>query len=203
MSKKLAAGSRTIVLDVKAGSGAFMRDGESAGVLAREMVAIGKACGRKMAAFVTNMDVPLGCNIGNSLEVVEAIGVLRGDIDSELRTLCLHLAAAMISLGLEMEFASALEAATACLEEGRAFEKFVQWIEAQGGNADWVRNPSLFPKASSVYAVRANNSGYIARMHTEQIGLCAVMLGAGRIRKEDPVDFAAGIVLKKKYYQNY
>ena len=198
MSKKLAAGSRTIVLDVKAGSGAFMRDGESAGVLAREMVAIGKACGRKMAAFVTNMDVPLGCNIGNSLEVVEAIGVLRGEITGDLRILCLHLAAAMISLGLEMEFAAALALATACLEEGRAFEKFVQWIEAQGGNADWVRNPSLFPEASSVYAVRANNSGYIARMHTEQIGLCAGLLGAGRIRKDDPVDYAAGIVLKKK-----
>ncbi len=198
MSKKLAAGSRTIVLDVKAGSGAFMRDGESAGVLAREMVAIGKTCGRKMAAFVTNMDVPLGNNIGNSLEVIEAIGVLQGEIHGELRTLCLHLAAAMISLGLEMDFETALDTATACLDEGRAFDKFTQWIKAQGGRIEWVLNPSLFPVASSVYPVRSLGAGYITHMNTEQIGLCAGMLGAGRVRKEDPVDFAAGIVLCKK-----
>lgn len=198
MSKKLAAGSQTIVLDVKAGSGAFMRDSESAGVLAREMVAIGKACGRKMAAFVTNMDVPLGNNIGNALEVVEAIGVLRGAIGGELRSLCLHLAAAMISLGLSLDFESALDTAAACLEDGRAFEKFTQWIQAQGGCIDWVLNPSLFPTAAFVYAVKANRAGYIGQMHTEQIGLCAGMLGAGRIRKDDPVDFAAGIVLEKK-----
>ncbi|MBR5280498.1 MAG: thymidine phosphorylase [Clostridia bacterium] len=198
MSKKLAAGSQTIVLDVKAGSGAFMRDGKSAGVLAREMVAIGKACGRKMAAFVTNMDVPLGKNIGNSLEVIEAIGVLKGEIHGDLRTLCLHLAAAMISLGLEMDFETALQQATACLEEGRAFEKFTAWIEAQGGNVEWVRNPSQFPGAAHIMPVRAERDGYIALMNTEQIGLCAGLLGAGRVRKEDAVDFAAGIVLRKK-----
>lgn len=198
MSKKLAAGSQTIVLDVKAGSGAFMRDQESAGVLAREMVAIGKACGRKMAAFVTNMDVPLGNNIGNSLEVIEAIGVLKGEIHGDLRSLCLHLAAGMISLGLEMDFDAALALATACLEDGRAYEKFIAWIEAQGGRTDWIQDPSLFPAASSIYAVRANRAGYIGQMNTEQIGLCAGMLGAGRVRKEDPVDFAAGIVLCKK-----
>ena len=198
MSKKLAAGSQAIVLDVKAGSGAFMRDGQSAGMLAREMVAIGKACGRKMAAFVTNMDVPLGNHIGNSLEVIEAIGVLKSEIDGDLRTLCLHLAAAMISLGLEIDFENALQMATACLEEGRAFRKFVQWIDAQGGNVDWVQNPAQFPAASYIMPVRADRDGYIGHMNTEQIGLCAGMLGAGRVRKEDPVDFAAGIVLQKK-----
>lgn len=198
MSKKIAAGSRTIVLDVKAGSGAFMRDAESASILAREMVAIGKACHRKMAAFVTNMDMPLGNNIGNSLEVIEAIGVLRGEVDGDLRTLCLHLAAAMLSLGLEMDFGEALAKATACLESGQAFQKFTQWIEAQGGRVDWVRNPSLFPKATSIYPVRADRAGYVGHMNTEQIGLCAGLLGAGRVRKEDPVDFAAGIVLEKK-----
>lgn len=198
MSKKLAAGARTIVLDVKVGSGAFMPDAQSATELACKMVDIGKACGRKMAAFVTNMDVPLGNAVGNSLEVIEAIQVLRGEVHGELRELCLNLAACMVSLSLSISLESVLERVTACLDEGRAFEKFKEWMEAQGADPAWAEDTSLFPVATYTREVVAPRDGWIGRMDTAGIGHASVLLGAGRIQKTDSIDHTAGIVLRRK-----
>ncbi len=198
MSKKLAAGAGTIVLDVKAGSGAFMTDGAAAAALAGKMVAIGKACGRKMAALVTNMDVPLGTAIGNALEVKEAIGVLNGTVHGDLRELCIQLAANMVSLSLSMPLEAAVTAVTACLEDGQALAKFKEWVAAQGADPAWVDDVSLFPAASHTAEVVAPLDGWIAHMDTAGIGHASVILGAGRVQKADPIDPAAGIILAKK-----
>lgn len=198
MSKKLAAGAKNIVLDVKYGSGAFMKTPEDATDLADEMVKIGKNCGRQISAVVTNMDIPLGNNIGNALEVKEAIEILKGKGPEDLKTVCLALASQIVSLtkGIDKKEAQALT--QDALESGKAYEKFKEWISAQGGNTGWIENPELFPKASISYEIKATHNGYISHMDTEKIGICAVMLGAGRETKEDSIDMSAGIILNKK-----
>ncbi|MCD7770751.1 MAG: thymidine phosphorylase [Oscillospiraceae bacterium] len=198
MSKKLAAGAKSIVLDVKAGSGAFMSDAESAKVLAEKMVEIGRRCGRNVSALITNMDVPLGKNVGNSLEVLEAISVLKGETKGELRELCLELASTLLSMCHDISHDAARKMAENALDSGSAFEKFKQWISAQGGNADWADNTDLFPKAQYSFEVRATKNGVIQSMNTAQIGRASSALGAGRMKKGDPIDLEAGIIIEKK-----
>jgi len=198
MSKKLAAGSHSIVLDVKIGSGAFMKTDEDAAALAREMVDIGTACGRKMTAVLTDMDIPLGQNIGNALEVAEAMEVLRSAGPADLREVSLTLAAEMASLTLSITPEEARKRAEDALDDGSAFAKAKEWIAAQGGDLSVIEDPSRFPAAPVIREVIAREEGYIARMDTQKIGEAAMVLGAGRATKEEEIDFSAGIRLMKK-----
>ena len=198
MSKKLAAGSETIVLDVKYGSGAFMKTTDDAVLLSRKMVDIGKASGRKMAAVISDMDTPLGRNIGNALEVKEAVEVLLGGGPEDLKEVCLTLAANMISLSLGIDITEAFSMAKDALESGKAYRKLKEFISAQGGDINRIEDPDTLPKASIVYDVLAPESGYITGMQAETIGSASVILGAGREKKDDIIDYSAGIVLLKK-----
>jgi len=198
MSKKIAAGAKNIVLDVKCGSGAFMKDIESARTLAQKMVDIGRACGRNMAAVISNMDVPLGFAVGNALEVKEAIAVLKGEDISDLRQICLVLSSELIAMIREISAEEAYAAAENALDSGAALAKMKEWISAQGGDVSLMDNTDKFTKASIVYELCSEKDGYISHMDAELIGRAACELGAGRKTKEDKIDFSAGIVLCKK-----
>lgn len=198
MSKKLAAGSHTIVLDVKCGSGAFMKTPEDAKALAEEMVKIGKNNGRKMAAIITDMNTPLGKNIGNSLEVIEAIEILKGSGAEDLKYVACSLATEIVSLSKNISTQEASELVDNALSSGKAYEKLKEWISHQGGNVDLIENPENFPKAQFKEDIITENDCYISYMNAEEIGISSVVLGAGREKKEDTIDFSAGIVLNKK-----
>lgn len=198
MSKKIAAGSRNIVLDVKAGSGAFMKTPEDARVLARNMVAIGKACGRNISALITDMSRPLGTAVGNALEVIEAAKVLRGAVKGDLYEVCVALASEMTMLFAGVSHAEAERQVAQAIESGAAFAKMKEWISAQGGDAGWVERAQYGDGASVSVPVLSPADGFITRMDTEAIGAAAVILGAGRARKEDAIDYSAGILVKKK-----
>ena len=198
MSKKLAAGSHSIVLDVKFGSGAFMKTEEDAAALARAMVDIGTECGRNVSAVLTNMDIPLGCGIGNALEVEEAMEVLRGGGPDDLRTVSVVLASHMVSLALGISVEAAKEQVEDALNSGRAWNTFCRWIAAQGGDPLVCEDPSRMKRSAIIREVRSPKSGYITHMNTEKIGEAAVVLGAGRARKEDDIDPAAGLRILKK-----
>ncbi len=198
MSKKLAAGSHNIVLDVKVGNGAFMKTEQDARALAEAMVDIGVRCGRRCTAVISNMDAPLGFAVGNALEVKEAVGVLKGEQKGELRELCLTLAAQMLALVKEISPADARRLAEQTLDNGAAFEKMKQWVAAQGGDTRYLDNTALFPPATYKQEVYAVKSGYITAMNAEEIGRISVLLGAGRATKSDSIDMAAGILLHKK-----
>ena len=193
MSKKLAAGAKNIVLDVKCGSGAFMKTESDGRMLAEKMVAIGKQCGRNTAALITNMDVPLGNAVGNSLEVLEAEAVLKGK-QGDLRKICSCLAANLLSLCHGWDEDTAAAKVKQALDSGLALQCFYSWIEAQGGDRDLAK----LPKAQFVVPVCAPQDGYISHMDTEQVGMASCILGAGRMKKEDDIDHAAGIILEKK-----
>lgn len=194
MSKKLAAGAHTIVLDVKYGSGAFMKTPEEAEALAREMVKIGKTCGRNTAAVITNMNRPLGNNIGNSLEVMEAIDVLNGNGPEDLREVCLTLATQIVALSKNISENEARELAENALNSGKALNKFKEWIVSQGAKDE---NP-VFKNATHKHEVKSSVDGYIIKTDAEKIGVSAVILGAGREKKDDTIDMSAGIILNKK-----
>ena len=198
MSKKLAAGAHSIVLDVTVGSGAFMKDIASAEVLARKMVDIGRRCGRNMAAVISNMDEPLGCAIGNLLEVEEAVKVLKGEMKGDVYEVSLELAAAMLSLVFEISHEKARKMADEAIDSGKAFQKFKEWIAYQGGDTACLDDTAKMARARFACEVRAPKGGYITRMETEAIGNAAGLLGAGRMVKSDPIDPTAGIVLAKK-----
>lgn len=198
MSKKLAAGSHTIVLDVKFGSGAFMKTPEEAETLAREMVKIGNNCGRNTSAVITNMEGPLGFNIGNALEVKEAIDVLNNNGAEDLREVCLTLATQIVALSKSISTEEARILTEDALTSGKAFLKFKEWINAQGGNGKWIDNPHLFPEATYTYEVKSPCDGYIAKTDAEAMGIASVMLGAGRETKDDTIDMSAGIIMAKK-----
>lgn len=198
MSKKLAAGAKNIVLDVKYGSGAFMKTPESSVELAEAMVKIGNSCGRNTSAVITNMDIPLGYSIGNNLEVKEAIDVLTGTGPQDLKEVCLTLATQIVAITKGISSADARALTEDALASGKAFSKFREWIAAQGGNTEWIDNTSLFPQAGITYEITAETDGFISAMDTEKIGICAVILGAGRETKDSDIDMSAGIVLKKK-----
>ena len=199
MSKKLAAGSDAILLDVKTGSGAFMKSIEDSIELAKKMVAIGEHNNRSTVALITDMDCPLGNDIGNSLEVMEAIDTLKGNGPKDLTEVCIQLAANMLYLANKGEMDSCIKQVHEALESGRAFEKLVELVEAQGGDSAVIRNPELFKKPNYEHEVVANQSGYITHINTEEVGITSVVLGAGRETKESEIDYSAGIRLLKKY----
>lgn len=198
MSKKLAAGSCSIVLDVKCGSGAFMRRPEDAHELAELMVKIGKAHGRRMAAVITNMDIPLGHAIGNALEVQEAIEVLHGRGPDDLREVCLTLATLMVSRSCHISVDEAKVRTAEALSSGKAFDTFCRWIGEQGGDAAYAKDPSLFGDSSYTRDIVAKKDAHIAGCQAEQIGIAAMILGAGRQTKEDIIEPKAGVRLFKK-----
>lgn len=198
MSKKIAAGAKNIVLDVKVGSGAFMKTVEQAKKLSDIMVNIGKSCGRNVCGIITDMDTPLGNAVGNTLEVIEAINVLLGKGDKKLLDISCLLASHMAAMALGIEEERALDMAYETINNGKAFEKFVKWIEAQGGDTKYIHDTSLFKKAKYCFDVTAQKDGYITKMNTEEIGNICVDLGGGRKTKEDIIDYSAGIIMLKK-----
>ena len=198
MSKKLAAGAHNIVLDVKIGSGAFMKNEEDGRTLARKMVDIGKSFGRNIAAVVTNMDRPLGFAVGNSLEVLEAVSVIKNESRGDLRDICVALASNLLSLCYGWSEEESEARANEAIESGAALEKFKEWITAQGGDASFVDDPSLLGKAEYAFEFKAERDGYISHMNAETIGKTASVLGAGREKKTDDIDHTAGIILKRK-----
>lgn len=198
MSKKLAAGSDAILLDVTCGNGAFMKTVDQAIELAQKMVAIGTHNGRNVAALITDMDTPLGHNIGNSLEVMESMEVLKGRGPADLTEVCYQLAVNMLllaGLGTEEECRAMAEKAVA---DGSAFEKCKQMFAAQGGDISVLEDYSRFDAARYSREILAEETGYIYSHDTEKIGSASVLLGAGRLTKTDEIDFAAGITLHKK-----
>ncbi len=198
MSKKLAAGSKGIVLDVKTGSGAFMKTVEESENLAKEMVAIGKSAGRSVTAVITNMDIPLGDSVGNSLEVIEAIKTLKGEGESDLTEVCLTLAAQMLSMVTGEDEKTCYSMAKGAIDNGLAINKLREMISAQGGNANVVDDYSLFKQPKYTAEIFSECDGFIEHTDAEKIGIASVILGAGREKKGDPIDPSAGIVLKKK-----
>lgn len=198
MSKKLAAGSDKIVLDVTVGSGAFMKDKENAVQLAEKMVAIGNGAGKKTVAILTNMDVLLGKMVGNNLEVVEAIETLKGRGPEDLIAVVVEIASTMLYLAQIGTKEECMKKVKRVIADGSALEKLKLMVERQGGDGSYIENPDQFEKAIYQHEIIANNSGYIGKMNTEECGKAAVLLGAGREVKDDPIDMTAGIQFNKK-----
>ena len=199
MSKKLAGGAQHIVLDVKFGQGALMPDIEQARALASAMLSIGRHFQRHMSAVLSDMDQPLGRAVGNSLEVKEAMQVLQGYGPGDVRELVLVLGAELLQSTGSCADAATAKASLACLlDNGQAWEKFVQFVRAQGGDERYLHNPQLLPSSKYTMPVLAMHSGYVAELNALHIGQCAVRLGAGRSRQGETIDYAAGIVLHKK-----
>ncbi len=199
MSKKIAAGADAIVLDVKTGDGAFMKNEEDAVELARAMVSIGNNVGRNTMAIISSMSEPLGYAIGNALEVKEAIDTLKGEGPEDLTALCLELGAQMAVLGGAAEsLDEAKDKLRAVIDNGEALEKFRVFLKNQGGDASVVDDPSKLPQAKYQFEVKAEESGFVEEIAAEEIGIASAMLGAGRQTKEDEIDLAVGLVLKKK-----
>lgn len=198
MSKKLASGSKCILLDIKTGSGAFIKNLSDSEKIARIMTAIGKNAGRKTAAVITNMDIPLGNAVGNSLEVIEAVKVLKGELRGDLYDVCIELAANMVNLATEKPIEECRQLAENAIADGSAFTKFKEMVSAQGGDTKPIDDPELFGKAKIAQPIISSSSGYIGQMNTEKIGTASVILGAGRTKKDDCIDLSAGIVLHKK-----
>ncbi|MCA0754480.1 pyrimidine-nucleoside phosphorylase [Paenibacillus sp. N4] len=199
MSKKIAAGADAIVLDVKTGSGAFMKSLEHSEQLAKAMVDIGTEVGRKTAAVISDMDQPLGYAVGNALEVREAIDTLKGNGPEDLTELCITLGAHMVVLGGKAEnVEEAKELLRGQITSGAALSKFKAFIAAQGGNEAIADDPSGLPQAAVRLDVTAESDGYVQAIEAEQLGLAAMLLGAGRATKEAAIDYAVGLVLRKK-----
>lgn len=198
MGKKLAADDDCIVLDVKTGSGSFMKTVEDSKALASLMVDIGRNAGKKMRALITNMDRPLGYAIGNSLEVIEAVETLKGHGPEDFTEVCLTLASHMLSLAGKGSVEDCRKMAEKAISSGSALKKFIETVKAQGGDYRLIENTDNFVKAEYSHAVKAVKSGYIGSVDTEEYGLSSLALGAGRNTAEDDIDYSAGIILKKK-----
>ena len=199
MSKKLAAGADAIVLDVKTGSGAFMKEFEDAKALAKEMTKIGNNAGRKTIAVISDMDQPLGYAVGNALEVKEAIDTLNGRGPEDFVELVLTLGAQMLIAGGKTNSeAEARKMLQRTIDSGSALEKLAQFVEAQGGDATAVYNTNLLPRASIVEPVFIQETGYIAHIECDEVGVCSLILGGGRETKDSEIDLAVGIVLTRK-----
>lgn len=199
MSKKLAAGSDKIVLDVTTGSGAFMKNTRDAKKLAKHMVAIGNHAGKETVAILTGMEEPLGFAIGDNMEVKEAIEVLKGDGPEDVKEVSVALAGMMLSLGLEnVSHSQGKRMAKKALSSGQAFEKFKEMVQAQGGDIRYVEHPEFFERDAFEGEVLAAEDGFLSGMDTEKIGVAAGLLGAGRETKDSVIDMSAGIYLKKK-----
>jgi pyrimidine-nucleoside phosphorylase len=199
MSKKLAEGTDALVLDVKTGSGAFMKKEEDAVFLAQLMVETGELMGKRMAALITDMNQPLGRMVGNALEVQECIEVLHGGGPADLRELCIELAAWMLFLGgASKTVAQGKKVSEEIIASGRAFERFRHMVELHGGDISSIDDPSRLPSADHRVEVSSRLAGYVTAIACEQVGTACVILGGGRERKEDSVDPAVGIVVHKK-----
>ncbi len=198
MGKKLAADDDCIVLDVKTGSGSFMKTVEDSKTLASMMVDIGKKAGKKMLALITDMDRPLGNNIGNTLEVIEAVKTLNGEGPEDLTEICIALAANMLCLAEMGSFEECEEKVKKVIADGSALNTFAKMVKAQGGDERVIYNTGLFEKAKFSHEVLSREEGYIHSVDTEGYGLSALVLGAGRNTKEDVIDYSAGIILSKK-----
>ena len=198
MSKKLASGAQAILLDVKAGSGAFMKNIEDARELAKAMVDIGKENGRSVKAILTDMDRPLGHAIGNALEIHEVIDTLKGHGPEDLTHECIIMAAHMLVLSHMCDYETALNRVQQALDSGAALERLRLMIEAQGGDSRVIDDDRVLTIGKFTYDVTSPQDGYITHMNTEQCGIASVMLGAGRTIKDGPIDYSAGIVMHKK-----
>ncbi len=199
MSKKLAEGIDALVLDVKTGSGAFMKSEKDAAFLAELMVETGERMGKRVVALITDMDQPLGNMIGNTLEVVEVVELLRGEGPEDLRQLCIELAGWMLHLGgVSDTVAEGKKQSEKLIASGEAFNKFRQMVELQGGDPRTIDDPQKLPHAQSTMPISSPRDGYLVSLQCEQIGTACVILGGGRERKEDSVDPTVGIVLHKK-----
>jgi pyrimidine-nucleoside phosphorylase len=199
MSKKIAGGAQAIVLDVKVGLGAFMENLNEARMLSSLMIDIGKLAGRQVVTLLSDMNQPLGEAVGNALEVIEAIDTLHGGGPTDFRQHCLHVSSHMLILGRRTpDLESGRRMAEAAISSGAAFEKFRDLVVTQGGDVSFVDDPQKFPKAKFVEAVKADRSGYLARVHARIIGQAALVLGAGRAKKDDPVDHAVGFLVHRK-----
>lgn len=199
MSKKIAAGSDGIVLDVKTGSGAFMTTLDDSITLAKEMVSIGVGAGRRCCALITDMDVPLGYAIGNSLEVIEAVNTLNNQGPDDLTQVCLWLAAHMLHMADMGEVEHCYQMAKGVLEDGSGLKVLADMVEAQGGDPRYIIDTDCFEQSKYSYEVLAEQGGFISHIDTQACGIASVILGAGRSKKEDLIDYTAGILLKKKY----
>jgi pyrimidine-nucleoside phosphorylase len=199
MSKKLAASCDCILLDVKYGSGAFMHTKEDAEELAKLMVEIGTYFGKNVQAEITSMNQPLGFAIGNQLEVLEAIDTLNSGGPDDFRDLCLTSGATLlVQAGLFKEKEEARDALVGNIVNGKAFEVFLEFVKAQGGDISYIQNPEKFKPALYSFPVRSTKSGYITKINTMELGNISVALGAGRETKEDIIDAASGLILEKK-----
>ena len=198
MSKKLASGAQAILLDVKVGSGAFMKTIDDARALAKAMVDIGTENGRSVKAVLTDMDRPLGHAIGNALEIREVIDTLKGHGPEDLTHECVIMAAHMLVLSQICDYEIALSRVQEALNSGAALERLRMMIDAQGGNSRVLDDESLLAIGKFTYDVTAPQDSYITHMNTEQCGIASVMLGAGRTVKDGPIDYSAGIVMHKK-----
>lgn len=199
MSKKLAAGADAIVLDVKTGSGAFMKTEEDALALAKTMVEIGTSAGRKMTAIVSDMDQPLGFAVGNALEVKEAIETLKGRGSEDLKNLCRKLGAGLlVSIGRSHSMEEAEDILQKTIDDGSALAKLAEFVHAQGGEEAAVFNTELLPQASLVEEIPSEQSGYVCHIDTEDVGIVSLILGGGRETKDSEIDLSVGLVLHKK-----
>jgi len=199
MSKKLAAGADAIVLDVKTGSGAFMKQEADAKALAEEMVKLGKNAGRTTIAVISDMDQPLGYAVGNALEVKEAIETLKGNGPEDFLELCMTLGSQMlIAGGKAADTKEALEKLQAVIEDGSALRKLADFVEAQGGDPKAVYDTELLPRASILHEIKSPEEGYISHIACDEVGICSLILGGGRETKESVIDLSVGIVLRKK-----
>ena len=199
MSKKLASGADVIVLDVKCGSGAFMKTEADAKELARGLTRIGRLAGRKCAAVITDMDQPLGCAVGNAVEVKEAISVLRGESGGDLLELCLTLGTCMLTeSGYAKSETEAREMLLKVIEDGSALKKLSEMVAAQGGRTEDVYDTSALPQAKIVIEAKADTEGYVNHIEAEKVGLLCMHLGGGRETKDSEIDLSVGVVLHKK-----
>ena len=191
MSKKIASGSKNLVLDIKVGEGALVKNIEDARRLANLMIKIGKENNMKVVCLLTNMDIPLGNNIGNSLEVLEAVNILYYNHDSNLRTLCIELASYMVSLGLDISYEGAKLKVLEVLNNKKAYNKLLEFVEYQGGDI------TKLPKSNYVYEVKSDKEGYLTNLSSLELAKLSMHLGAGRQTKEDNIDYSAGIIINK------
>lgn len=199
MSKKLAAGADAIVLDVKTGSGAFMKEEADAMLLAGEMMTIGKNAGRKMMAVISDMDQPLGNAVGNALEVKEAIETLKGHGPADFTELCMTLGSCMLMVAeIAENEQQAREMLKEAVDSGKALDKLAELVEAQGGDKRMVYETDLLPKASSITPLLSEKEGYVEKIQCDEVGICSLILGGGRETKESAIDLSVGIVLTKK-----
>ena len=199
MSKKIASGANKIVLDVTVGKGAFMKNKEDAEKLADQMIRIGKLSGKEVQCILTSMDEPLGSSVGNTLEVIEAIDFLKGNMKEDVKQVVLELGAYMLKLagkGADIQYNKSLIMKN--IENGKAFDKFVEMVERQGGDISYIKDTSKFEKANFMIPVLAQKQGYVKELNAEEVGKVSCELGAGRIKKEDEILENVGVILNKK-----